>query len=414
MIVKITPFTACGQIVAPPSKSVAHRLLIASALKKGVTVIKNVGDSADVIATCNCLNSLGAKVSIKDGNATVEGIGSVSKGKILDCNESGSTLRFLLSVSCALFANATFTGSAKLLSRPNDALLSELKNHGISVDKWTLSGQLKGGRFFIDAAISSQYITGLLLALPILKEDSEIVLQGKVVSKDYINITLSVLEKAGVQYQKSGNSIIIKGNQEYLLPDEVVCEGDWSGSAFPLVLGAIGGEVSIKGLDENSRQGDKEILSILKKAGADVKVDDDLITVRRGSLKAFKQDFDNIPDLAPVCAVLASACEGESVFTGVERLKIKESDRIQTTLAVLHSAGIYATVKDGKIIITGGKAQGGVFDGANDHRIVMASAVISSIANGQSVINGSQAIVKSYPDFFKDYKKLGGNADVYV
>ena len=414
MVVKITPFMANGQIVAPPSKSVAHRLLIVAALKKGKTIIKNVGNSADVIATCNCLKALGANVILNDGNATVEGINTVQKGQFLDCNESGSTLRFLLSVSCALGSNATFTGSAKLLSRPNDALLGELKNHGIKVEKWNLKGQLTGGKFSIDASVSSQYITGLLLALPMLKEDSEIELQGRVVSKDYINITLSVLEKAGVKYQKLGNSIVIKGNQEYLLPDEVVCEGDWSGAAFPLVLGAIGGEVSVKGLDVNSCQGDKTILSVLEKVGADVIVEGDVVTVRKNKLQAFEQDFDNVPDLAPVCAVLAGVCEGESQFTSIQRLKIKESDRVKTTLAILHSVGIYAEEIDEKIIINGGKPKGGSFDGANDHRIVMASAVMAAVANGQSIINGSEAIVKSYPEFFKDYKKLGGNADVYV
>ncbi|MBR2336804.1 MAG: 3-phosphoshikimate 1-carboxyvinyltransferase [Clostridia bacterium] len=414
MVVKINPFIAKGQIIAPPSKSVAHRLLIASALKRGKTVIKNVGDSADVIATCNCLNRLGASITLEDGNATVVGLKEVIKNQILDCNESGSTLRFLLSVSCALGANATFTGSQKLLSRPNGALLEELESHGISIDKWTLGGSLMGGKFEVDASVSSQYVTGLLLALPILKEDSEITLQGKVVSKDYINITLSVLEKAGIKYQKSGNSIVIKGNQEYLLPDEVICEGDWSGSAFPLVLGAIGGEVTVKGLDVNSCQGDKEILAVLKKAGASVDIAGDEITVKRAMLGAFEQDFDNVPDLAPICAVLASFCRGLSVFTGVERLKLKESDRIETTLALLHSAGIFAEQQGGKIIIKGGVPKGGVFDGANDHRIVMSSAVIASAAVGQSLINGSEAIVKSYPEFFKDYKKLGGNADVYV
>ena len=414
MVVKINPFVASGKIVAPPSKSVAHRLLIVSALKKGKTVIKNVGNSADVIATCNCLSALGANITLQDGNAYVEGIKAVRKGCVLDCNESGSTLRFLLSVSCALGANSSFTGSQKLLSRPNEALISELKNHGIMVEKWNLKGCLTGGKFEIDASVSSQYVTGLLLALPILNEDSEIVLQGKVVSKDYINITLSILEKSGVKYKKSGNSIFIKGNQEYLIPDEVVCEGDWSGAAFPLVLGAIGGEVTVEGLNVKSCQGDKAILSVLEKAGAIIEVDGDVIKVKKANLLAFEQDFENIPDLAPVCAVLAGVCEGESVFTSVERLKIKESNRVQTTLAVLHSAGIEAKEDLGRIIIKGGIAKCGVFDGANDHRIVMASAVIASVTNGQSVINGSEAIVKSYPEFFKDYKKLGGNADVYV
>ncbi|MBQ8726267.1 MAG: 3-phosphoshikimate 1-carboxyvinyltransferase [Clostridia bacterium] len=411
MEIKLNPFAANGKIYAPPSKSVAHRLLICASLKKGKTIIKNVGNSADVIATVRCLNSLGAKIILQNGNALVEGIERVSVGKLLDAGESGSTLRFLMPVACALGADATFTGTQKLLFRPSVLLTSELQRHGVEVNGFSFKGKLFSGTYEIDASVSSQYITGLLFALPLLDGESRIIMQGDVVSKDYINITLSTLEKSGIAYDKSGNSIVIQGNQEYKLPDECVCEGDWSGAAFPLALGAISGKVTVAGLDVNSTQGDRQILEILKKAGAKITVCGDEITVIKGELKGFTHDFEDAPDLAPISAVLAAVCDGESKFTGTKRLKIKESDRVQTTLNTLKSAGITASEKDGEIVILGGSPTGAQYDGANDHRIVMSAAVMSAVATSQSVIKGWRAIDKSYPEFFKDYVSLGGRVD---
>lgn len=411
MEIKLKPFSASGTIVAPPSKSVAHRLLICAALKRGETIIKNCGDSADVLATISCLTSLGAKIDYCGKDVKVRGIEVVRKGEILNAGESGSTLRFLIPVACALGANATFTGTEKLLSRPSQPLIEQMQKHGVSVDGFSFKGKLTSGVYEIDASVSSQYITGLLFALPLLSGESEIIMQGDIVSKDYINITLSALEKSGIVFNKLGNSIVIQGNQEYKLPDECVCEGDWSGSAFPLTLGAISGEVTVLGLDENSFQGDKEILNVLEKAGAKITIDGDRVTAKKGELKGFDQNFENVPDLAPICAVLSAVCNGESVFTGIERLKIKESDRVQTTLNLLKASGIFAIESDGKITIEGGEPKGANYDGANDHRIVMSSAVLSAVATSQSVIKGWRAIEKSYPNFFEDYKALGGIVD---
>lgn len=411
MEIKLKPFSACGSIVAPPSKSVAHRLLICAALKKGETIIKNCGDSADVLATASCLTSLGAKIDCCGKDVRVKGIEVVRKGEILNAGESGSTLRFLIPVACALGADATFTGTEKLLSRPSQPLIEQMQKHGVSADGFSFKGKLTSGVYEIDASVSSQYITGLLFALPILSGDSTIIMKGDIVSKDYISITLSALEKSGIVFNKLGNSIVIQGNQEYKLPDDCVCEGDWSGSAFPLTLGAISGEVTVSGLDVNSFQGDKEILSVLEKAGAKITIDGDRVTAKKGELKGFDQNFENVPDLAPICAVLSSVCNGESVFTGIERLKIKESDRVKTTLNLLHASGIVASELNGKMTIKGGAPKGANYDGANDHRIVMASAVLSAVATSQSVIKGWRAIEKSYPNFFEDYIALGGIVD---
>lgn len=414
MNVKIYPFIPCGEIIAPPSKSMAHRLLICSALKKGNTVIKNVGNSNDVITTAKCLNELGAKIRIQDGNAFVEGISQVKKGRILDCGESGSTLRFLIPVACALGADATFTGSAKLLSRPINVLVDEIKRHGVNADGLSFSGKLKSGEYEIDCSISSQFISGLLMALPYLDGSSELILKGESVSKGYVDLTISMLEQCGIKYEKSGNKFIIRGNQEYNLSSETYCEGDWSGASYPLVLGAMRGEVTVKGLNLDSVQGDKEILKILEKAGAEVLVKENGITVRKATLNCFEYNFDPIPDLAPVCSALASVAEGESVFSGISRLKDKESDRVYTTIKTLTIAGITAEEIDGKIKIKGGQVKDGSFDGENDHRIVMLATVLGISAEKESFILGADAVNKSYPDFFKDLERLGGKVDVDI
>lgn len=414
MKVKIKPFTPFGEVVAPPSKSIAHRLLISASLKKGQTIVKNIGNSADIIATVNCLNRLGANIETADGNAIVNGIERVKKGSVLDCNESGSSLRFLMPIACALGADCTFTGSQKLLSRPNLPLIDEIKRHGVKNDGFKFWGELNSGEYKIDGGISSQYISGLLFALPLLDGDSTLEIVGDTVSKDYISITLSVLEKSCIKFQKLGNKFVICGNQEYNLPKEVTVEGDWSGSAYPLTLGAIGGQVCVKGLDLNSLQGDRKIIEILEKAGAKITVEGDKITVTKHKLNGFEYSFEDIPDIAPVCAGLASACEGESALHRIERLKIKESDRVKTTLKTLKTAGISAKEDCGSIKVLGNKINGGIFYGENDHRIVMLASILSAVANGESEIIGAEAVAKSYPEFFQTLKKLGGDIDVSV
>ena len=416
MIAKITPFTPNGCITAPPSKSVAHRLIILAALKNGRTEIYGVGKSDDVIATLNCVKNLGAKVEIFDDFVAIEGIKDVLVASKLPCNESGSTLRFMIPVSCALGANATFLGTEKLLSRPNEKLFDLLLAKGIKINGYNFEGKLSAGKYEIDSTISSQYITGLLLALPNLEGDSQIVLKGETVSKDYINITLSTMDLAQIKYKKTADSFIVYGNQKSNLPDKITVEGDWSGAAFPLVLGAIKGEITVKNLSLNSKQGDRKILQLLTDIGANVKIKGEQITVKESKLSAFEIDCQDIPDLAPIICVLASATNGECKIKNVERLKFKESDRIQTTLDFLQKAGITASYKEGNITVygNGAKFKNAIYNGSNDHRVVMCQSVISAIASGESQINGCQAINKSYVSFFEDLKKLGGNIDVQM
>ena len=409
MIAKVSPFNSDISVVAPPSKSYAHRLMIASALGSGKTVIKNVGTSDDVSATANCLSALGAKVEISSGNAEIVGIFGAEKtnSAVLNCGESGSTLRFLMPITSALGVKAEFTGKGKLLSRPNEILFDLLKRHGVTSDGYKLEGKLTSGVFEVDASVSSQYITGLLFALPLLDGDSEIILSGEVVSADYINITFEVLKLSGIKYNLDGRKITVYGNQKYTMPKEVVSEGDWSGASFLLSLGVISGKAEVKGLNINSAQGDKKILEIVKSAGGKVELGESVITYK-SDLKGFKVNLENCPDLAPITCVLASYAKGISEISGLKRLKIKESDRLKAISDMLKEAKVKYTATDEKIIIYGtGEVFGGKFDGYKDHRIVMSATVLGSSAKGLSEVTDAESVAKSYPDFFEDIN--GGN-----
>ncbi len=401
-----------GEVFAPPSKSAAHRLLIAASLKKGETTLYNVGESDDVLATASCLTALGAKITLENGNATVRGIEACPTAPHLSAGESGSTLRFMLPLAASLTDGFSFGGTEKLLSRPNGALLSALASNGTEVVGTTARGRLHSGEFLLDATVSSQYTTGLLLALPILSGDSRIRLIGEAVSRPYLDITLSVLDLAGIRYHKEKDGFTVFGNQAYRLPDRLFCEGDWSGAAFLLTAGALFGPVTVRGLSPRSPQGDRLILSVLKQAGAEVTEEEDAITVRAKEKKGFSVDLTDAPDLAPVLSVFGAACQGESRLYGVERLRIKESDRIEAILSMLRAAGIAASYNGDCIAITGGTPQTAEFCGENDHRIVMSSALLASLCEGESRITTAEAVKKSYPAFFRDFQKLGGKTDV--
>ncbi len=412
MIATVRGARLFGEVSAPPSKSLAHRLLIAASLKKGETEIRTIGNSEDVLATVRCLRALGAEIALENGNATVRGIEQCPPAPHLDAGESGSTLRFMLPLAATLTDCFSFGGTKKLLSRPNGALLSALLSMGTEVSGTEARGRLRSGEFILDASVSSQYTTGLLLALPTLSGDSRIRLVGDVVSRPYLDITLSVLDLAGIRYQKESDGFTLFGNQAYRLPDRVLCEGDWSGAAFPLVAGALFGAVTVKGLDPHSTQGDRSILSFLQASGASLTEEENAVTVRAKEKKGFSVDLTNAPDLAPVLSVLASACQGESRLYGVERLRVKESDRIEAILSMLRAAKIPCSYNGEYIAITGAAPTAAEFCGQNDHRIVMSAALLASLCEGESRISTAEAVKKSYPAFFEDLKKLGGYADV--
>jgi len=383
-----------GEIDAIPSKSYAHRIAICNFFAGNEPVSHCNGfTSNDILVTENCLKD------IKNGKF------------VLDCGESGSTLRFLIPLTASIGGEFEFIGHGKLMERPNEELFSVLNAHGVKTqktDRIKISGKLSAGEYKIRGDISSQYVSGLLMALPSLNGDSKIVLTTPLVSSPYVDITLEVLKSFGVKIEKTDYGFYVYGNAKYnggILP-----EGDWSNSAFFLVLGAVCGSVKVKGLNVESMQGDRYITEIIKKSGAKITIQKDGVTVQKSALKGFTFDAENCPDLVPIASVLAGFANGKTVIKNIQRLKIKESDRVQTTIETLKGFGIKAESDGNDLIVYGGTATCGKADGFNDHRIVMSASVLACGVNGESVITGAQAVNKSYPTFFKDFNKVGANS----
>ncbi len=408
---KLQPSSLFGEIQAPPSKSFAHRTLICAYLSGREVSVKNIGCSDDVIVTLNALETLGAKIT-KIGNGVIVKKGQISSNKlIIDCNESGSSLRFLLPVVSALGVNVEFTGKGKLLERPIKELVDTLNLHGANIDGYTVNGKLKSGVFEIDGGISSQYITGLLLALSTLDGESEIIINGKLVSEPYVNITLSVLNDFGVQFKKTERGFIIKGGYD-TKKLEYAIEGDWSSAAFPLVGGAISGSVTVSGLNLNSVQGDREIVKVLKQFNAKVTCSGNSVTVEKSNLIGATLDMEDIPDLCQIVSVLGAYAQGKTELYGVSRLKIKESDRTKAIIDMLNGCSVNAEYDGDKISIFGRLPTSATLSGGKDHRTVMSSAILLTTCGGE--ILGANYYAKSYPEFVKDYKKIGGKLDVEI
>ncbi len=410
MRVKVFPSPLSGTLPAIASKSDAHRLFICAALADKKASIKLSSTSVDIETTLECLSSLGAQV--KRENGIVEITPSEFKdGCLIDANESGSTLRFLIPVAAAVSDRVTFIGHGRLPERPIGELIEALSENGVSFSSnklpFTTEGKLKSGIFTLPGNISSQYITGLMFALPILEGDSEIRLTTNLESKGYIDITLGALNKFGIKIEKRENSYFIKGSQKYISPSQLEVDGDWSNSAFFLVAGAVKNFMNMSGLDINSPQGDKAITDILKRFGADIKVNEE-ISVKSSYLKAIKTDISEIPDMLPALAILASFAKGSTEFTGGRRLRIKESDRLKSVSDMINSLGGKATELEEGLIVEGVGLSGGEVNSYNDHRIVMASAIGAALGSGEVIINGAEAVNKSYPSFFEDFEKSGG------
>lgn len=428
MNVGISKFSARGSVVAPPSKSLAHRLLIAAALKNGRAVVKNVGYSADVTRTCDCLTALGAKITVENGNVVVYGIQNSAanhffgeKDFILNAGESGSTLRFLMPVAAALGIRAEFICDSGLLCRPIDEMINVLSAHGEKIEKtnrgYLLSGKIKPGKYVIDGTVSSQFASGLAFALPLLSGESTLEISGKLSSESYFDMTLNVLGQSVIKFKKTGYKLIIFNKSDYCLPDETVVPGDFSSAAFMLALGALGGGVTVSGLSKHDSggQGDEKIVDLLRRFGAEITVGNDFIRVARKAINPIEADFSDTPDLAPVVCALAAFAQGKSVFRGVERLKYKECDRLFAIIDMLEKTGIKTDYKGGVLTVFGGLPKGGTtFEGFGDHRMVMASAVFASALEPACVIKGAEHVSKSYPDFFADFGRLGGKTDVGV
>lgn len=405
MDITITPGMLKGGVRVPPSKSAAHRLIIAAALAKGRSVITDVYYSKDVLATIGAMKALGAGISCEGSTVTIDGITAPPEKAEIDCCESGSTLRFLIPVACALGVEATFIGSGRLPERPITPYLEELPAHGIEFDysgtmPFTVRGRLTGGEFKIAGDISSQFITGLLLALPIVQGESRITLTSKLESRPYVDITRDVLAKYGCTAAEDENGFTITGTE--LTPYTGAVEGDYSQAAFFYVANALGSEIDISGLNVNSFQGDKKIVEICK----EIVYNKNVACARP---KAFTIDCTDIPDLVPILAVLGSFCEGTSYITNAARLRIKECDRLAAMAQSLNALGGKVTEREDGLMIEGVEAlEGGTVPDFNDHRIPMAMAMAATRAKAPVTILGAQCVSKSYPDFFEVYESLGG------
>ncbi|MDE6618866.1 MAG: 3-phosphoshikimate 1-carboxyvinyltransferase [Clostridiales bacterium] len=413
MDIKLTPKNLKGRVDLPASKSYAHRMLITAAFSRTESVLLGDFSSDDLSATIRALTAFGAKFDSVDGGVKITPAVKVERS-VVDCGESGSTLRFSVPIAAALGIETTFTGAKRLGERPMDELLNCLKEHGIKVVgkglPLTISGKLSAGDYEIDGSRSSQYVTGLLLALPLLEGNSTLTVRGES-SKAYIDITLDVLQKSSAEITKNGNTFFIRGARYSVCGDRKV-EGDWSNAAFWMVAGLLGEEISIGNLNVESSQGDRRVQELLKQAGGDISWKNGRLTAKPSNLHAITFDADDIPDAVPAMSVALAAAKGTSVITGVKRLRIKESDRVAAVIDMLTRLGVHATYNeyDDALKIEGvPHFDGGTLCSYNDHRLAMAGAVAAIRAQAPITISGAEAVNKSYPAFFADYESLGGN-----
>lgn len=415
---KIIPNKIKGEIVMPPSKSAAHRAIICAALAKGISKISPVELSNDISATINCVRTMGADISMNGNVLTIDGTNTFSNKKaLLNCGESGSTLRFLIPVAGVGGVNAVFTGEGRLPQRPIGIYLECLPKFGVECKTkgglpLEIKGKLKSGVYSIPGNISSQFITGLLLALPLVDGDSEIIIIGNTESVGYIDMTINIMKEFGVNIGRTEKGYFIKGGQSYTARDFTV-EGDWSQAAFFLAAGAIGDTVTIKGLRTDSTQGDRMALDIFSRFGANIEVTDNKITISKNKLVATDIDATQIPDLVPILATVAALCEGTTKIYGAARLRIKESDRLTAICTGLNAVGANVTELPDGLIINGIKTfKGGFAEGYNDHRIVMSMAMASICSESDITITDAQSINKSYPTFFEEFNRMGGKAEI--
>ena len=414
MEITLTPKPLGGTVAAIPSKSEAHRLLLCAALSDAPTEILCDKENDDIRATVDCLTALGAKIQKENDRFLLSPIGETKKEPAtLLCKESGSTLRFLLPVTAALGRDAYFYGEGRLFSRPLSPLYELLISKGIHLspqgtNPLFLSGTLSSGDFSIDGSVSSQFISGLLFALSIAKGESLLSVTGKVESAEYIHMTVNALRTFGANIKEEAPFCYrILGKKRLSSPEIVTVGGDWSNAAFFLAGGAIGKRsVTVTGLRLDSTQGDKEILSILSRFGAKVDPSQQSVTASPAPLSGIDIDGSMIPDLIPILSVVAACAKGVTRFFHVERLKLKESDRIEAILSLLLSLGGKGSYRDGTLTVEGCPLQGGTVSSFSDHRIAMSAAVAASAARGPVTIVNAEAVNKSYPQFFEDYHKL--------
>ncbi len=423
--VKIHPGAIAGEVNVPSSKSMGHREIICAALAHGISIIDNISMSADIEATLRCLNALGVKSELTaskfKGRSAVKiyGTGMVkATGAVCDCGESGSTLRFLLPLGALCGEPVTFCGAGRLGERPLKPYYDIFTEQGVKYSPSqglpvTVEGRLKSGVFKLPGNVSSQFVSGLLFALPLLEGDSEIIITTTLESQSYIDLTLAALGKYGIKVVNNNyRSFGIAGGQQYQ-PGNADVEGDWSQAAFWLVAGCLNGNIYCGGADVNSLQGDRVVKDILTAMGGS-------ITQEKGGLKAVKStlqgtviDAADCPDIIPVLTVAAAVADGTTTIINAGRLRIKECDRLHAIAAELNKLGADVEEKEASLVINGRPhgLRGGCVSAWNDHRIAMSMAVASLVCREPVVIEGSESVKKSYPTFWQDFVMLGGRME---
>ncbi len=413
--------SACTQHFTqiPPSKSLAHRAVICAALAGGTSRIDNIDYSMDVMATLSAMDALGAHIERFKDHVIITGIKTLKSEKELhiNCEESGSTLRFLIPLFSLCENKVVFTGKGRLMQRPQSVYEKLFEDNGTPLRKTEneliVEGVLQAGEIHVRGDVSSQFISGLLFALPLLSEDSEVIIEGPYESESYVNLTIDMLKKFGIQIEAKDRTLTIFGNQSYH-PQNITVESDYSQLAFFAALGVLNGPVRCGGLKQNSLQGDRAVVHIIEQMNGKVTYENDCYCFDRSELAATVIDLADCPDLGPALMMLASFAQDETKIINAGRLRIKESDRIEAMESELRKCGVQIRSTDDTIWITG-KTDWSVSErlsGHNDHRIVMALAVGATIAKTPVVIEGAEAVRKSYPAFFEDLARLG--IDVHV
>jgi 3-phosphoshikimate 1-carboxyvinyltransferase len=409
-----------GVVTPPPSKSLSHRAAICAALADGESAIENFGLSEDVAATLGGIEALGLADARLDGGVLRVSPRAVSAvgGAVVDCGESGSTLRFLLPLAALHGRRALFTGRGRLLERPLEVYAKVFAEAGarfeLTPEGAVTEGQLRGGVYSMPGDVSSQFVSGLLFALPLLESDSEIRLSTPLESRGYVDLTIDVMRRFGVEATERGGAYFVKGGQRYS-PARYRVEADYSQAAFFLASAALGLDVEVAGLDPDSRQGDRAILRILRGMGAETiwrdgcAGEDKILSVRAKSLSAVTVDARETPDLVPPIAALCCFCEGTSRIVNAGRLRLKESDRLKALASELKKLGAIAEESGDSLVITGAeRLRGGAADAWGDHRIAMSVAVAAIRCDGPVSLSGWRSVNKSYPNFWRDFE--GGSS----
>lgn len=418
MRANVFPSEIGGAVTAPPSKSMAHRAILCAALAPGRSRVDNLAFSQDVRATLDAVRALGARVetgadfAVIDGPARIEAAGGVC----VDCAESGSTLRFLIPIFAQTGADVRFTGRGRLLARPQTVYEELFAEKGVAFahtpDEVRVRGPLPAGAYEVDGGVSSQFITGLLLALPLCGAPCAVTVRPPFESRSYVALTLRAMADFGVHVAEEGNTYRITGNEKYK-PANYRVEGDYSQAAFFAVLGALTGGVTVRGLREDSLQGDRVILDILAKCGARFAREGDAVRFEKSRLRGAEIDIADCPDLGPILMVLGLFCEGGTVLKNAARLRVKESDRIAAMEAEIRKMGGGITSDENTVTVRASRlrAPDAPLDSHNDHRVVMAMAVAALGAGVPVAIENAGAVAKSYPDFFDVLRSVGGKVE---